>query len=79
MLCAQDCRDIGKSFKQLGAATGGRVNCLEKIGFKFQITLIDIPANFESSNDCHQHAKKICKQDNFSDPQNVLQVLHMKI
>ena len=30
--CSQDYRRIGEGFKQLGAAIGGRVDCLEKIG-----------------------------------------------
>ena len=32
--CSQDYRRIGEGFKQLGAASGGRVDCLEKIGEK---------------------------------------------
>jgi len=40
----KDCRDIGKGFKQLGAATGGRVNCLEKIGAAYE----DLGSDWES-------------------------------
>jgi len=40
----KDCRDIGKGFKQLGAATGGRVACLEKIGAAYE----DLGSDWES-------------------------------
>merc|ERR1719458_139518 len=40
----KDCRDIGKGFKQLAVATGGRVNCLDKIGAAYE----DLGSDWES-------------------------------